>query len=335
MIMNITKPRSAGMAAMALAIVTAFALLIPEPARSAETSVAASLPQPIPQKSFAAPEQAFAALADALKAGDRKTLAAILGPHGTALLHSGDAVEDWQRIENFIAAYAEKHSVVGAGQGRATLVLGDAAWVMPIPAVEGAHGWTLDPAAGASEILARRIGQNELSAIEVARGIVDAQREYASISHDARGACEYAARFRSSKGKRDGLYWETRAGEPFSPLGPFVAQATSEGHGRTPPRAPYHGYYFRLLTAQGKDAAGGARSYAVNGRLIGGFALVAYPAQHGNSGIMTFIVNHDGVVYEKDLGANTSAAARAITAYNPDASWARVTAPPQTSQLDR
>ena len=196
---------------------------------------------------------------------------------------------------NFIAAYAEKHDVVGEANGRATLVLGDAAWVMPIPAVESARGWTLDAAAGATEILARRIGQNELSAIEVARGIVDAQREYASVSHDGRGAREYAARFSSSKGKHDGLYWKTRAGEPFSPLGPFVAQATSEGYGKTNPRAAYHGYYFRLLTAQGKDAPGGARSYAVNGSLIGGFALVAYPARYGSSGIMTFIVNHDGV----------------------------------------
>jgi hypothetical protein len=287
------------------------------------------------QKSFAAPEQAFDALADALRAGDRKTLAAILGQRGTTLLHSGDPVQDKQRKENFIAAYAEKHSVVGDGLGRATLVLGDAAWVMPIPAVEGAHGWTLDAAAGATEILARRIGQNELSAIEVSRAIVDAQCEYASESRGSRGTLEYAARFSSSKGKHDGLYWKARAGEPFSPLGPFVAQATSAGDGKTTPRAPYHGYYFKLLTAQGKDAPGGARSYAANGRLIGGFALVAYPARYGGSGIMTFIVNHDGVVHEKDLGENTSAAARAINAYNPDASWTRVTAAPLASQANR
>jgi hypothetical protein len=206
---------------------------------------------------------------------------------------------------------------------------------MPIPAIEGAHGWTLDTAAGATEIMARRIGQNELSAIEVARAIVDAQREYASVSHDARSTREYAARFSSSKGRHDGLYWKTRAGEPFSPLGPFVAQATSEGYGRTNPRAPYHGYYFRLLTAQGENAPGGARSYAVNGGLIGGFALVAYPARYGSSGIKTFIVNHDGVVYEKDLGANTSAAAKAITAYNPDASWTAVAAAPLPPRANR
>jgi hypothetical protein len=197
---------------------------------------------------------------------------------------------------------------------------------MPVPAIEGAHGWTLDAAAGATEILARRIGQNELSAIEVARAIVDAQREYACESHDASGTRAYAARFNSHLGRHDGLYWKTPAGEPFSPLGPFVAQATSEGYGKTGPRVPYHGYYFRLLTAQGRDAPGGARSYVVNGSLIGGFALVAYPARHGSSGIMTFIVNHDGVVYEKDLGVNTTAAATASTAYNPDASWTRVAA---------
>jgi hypothetical protein len=310
----------------------AFALSMPGPARSADVRVASAQ---LPQASFSTPEEAFDALADALKAGDRTTLAAILGPRGRALLHSGDPVEDQQRNQNFIAAYAEKHSVVEDGPGRATLVLGDVAWVMPIPAIEGARGWTLDTAAGATEILARRIGQNELSAIEVARAIVDAQREYASVSHDSRGTREYAARFSSSKGRHDGLYWKTRAGEPFSPLGPFVAQATSEGYGKANPRAPYHGYYFRLLTAQGRDAPGGARSYAVNGGLIGGFALVAYPARRGSSGMMTFIVNHDGVVYEKDLGANTSAAAKAITAYNPDASWTRVTAAPESSTANR
>jgi hypothetical protein len=304
----------------------AIALSIPAPARSADAGVPARHEKPLPQKSFPTPEQAFDKLAAALRAGDRKTLAAILGPRGAALLHSGDPVEDRQRTQNFLAAYAAKHSVISDGPGRATLALGDDAWIMPVPAIEGAHGWTLDAAAGATEILARRIGQNELSAIEVARAIVDAQREYACESHDASGTRAYAARFNSHQGRHDGLYWKTPAGEPFSPLGPFVAQATSEGYGKTGPRVPYHGYYFRLLTAQGRDAPGGARSYVVNGSLIGGFALVAYPARHGSSGIMTFIVNHDGVVYEKDLGVNTTAAATAITAYNPDASWTRVAA---------
>ena len=260
--MNTTKTRSAGMAATALALATAFALSMPGPARSAEARAASTQTQSMPQKSFAAPEQAFDALSDALKAGDRKTIATILGPRGAALLHSGDRVEDRQRNENFIAAYAEKHSVVRDGQGRATLVLGDAAWVMPIPAVEGAHGWTLDAAAGEREILARRIGQNELSAIEVARGIADAQREYASVSHDDRGTREYAARFSSSKGRRDGLYWETRAGEPSSPLGPFVARGNERRVRKTEPARPIR-YDFRLLHAQGKDAPRGARSYAV------------------------------------------------------------------------
>ncbi len=304
----------------------AIALSIPAPARSADAGAPARHEKPLPQKSFPTPEQAFDKLAAALRAGDRKTLAAILGPRGVALLHSGDPVEDRQRTQNFLAAYAAKHSVISDGPGRATLALGDDAWIMPVPAIEGAHGWTLDAAAGATEILARRIGENELSAIEVARAIVDAQREYACESHDASGTRAYAARFNSHQGRHDGLYWKTPAGEPFSPLGPFVAQATSEGYGKTGPRVPYHGYYFRLLTAQGRDAPGGARSYVVNGSLIGGFALVAYPARHGSSGIMTFIVNHAGVVYEKDLGVNTTAAATAITAYNPDASWTRVAA---------
>jgi hypothetical protein len=324
--MNNTRSRSLWMASTALAIAVGFALSIPGPARGADAGVAAAYDQLLPQKSFPTPEQAFDKLAAALRAGDHKTLAAILGPRGAALLHSGDLVEDRQRTQNFLAAYAAKHSVMSDGPGRATLALGDDAWIMPVPAIEGAHGWTLDAAAGVQEILARRIGQNELSAIEVARAIVDAQHEYACETHDASGIRAYAARFNSRQGRHDGLYWKTPAGEPFSPLGPFVAQATSEGYAKTGPRVPYHGYYFRLLIAQGRDAPGGARSYVVNGSLIGGFALVAYPARHGSSGIMTFIVNHDGVVYEKDLGVNTTAAATAITAYNPDASWTRVAA---------
>jgi len=208
------------------------------------------------------------------------------------------------------------------GDAKATLIVGSEDWPMPIPAVKGASGWTLDTAAGSRELLARRIGKNELEAIEVVRAVVDAQRDYTSEDRNADGVREYARKFASSPGKKDGLYWPTKEGEPPSPLGDLVAKASSEGYGgKKGAQTPYHGYYYRLLTAQGKDAKGGALNYVVQGRMIGGFAVVAYPAQYSSSGIMTFIVDNDGTVYQKDLGANTTAVARAMKTYNPDSSW--------------
>ena len=271
------------------------------------------------QKTFDAPEALFQALADAAKAKDRKTLIALLGPSGEPLMHSGDAVSDQQHGERFASEYADKHSITTEG-AKATLLVGKEDWPMPIPAVKGAHGWTLDSSAGAREILARRIGQNELDAIKIAQAIVDAEQDYSSEDRNADGLRDYAAKFISTTGKKDGLYWPTNANEPPSPLGPLVAFAAAEGYKRSK-GAPFHGYHFRLLTAQGKDAPGGARNYLVHGRLLGGFAVVAYPALYGNSGIMTFIANQDGAVYEKDLGANTSALAQGMNAYNPDKSW--------------
>ena len=290
------------------------------PAKSAKaTSAKASSAQ----KAFATPDEAFQALADAAKADDQKSLAALLGPGGTGVVRSGDAVQDKASAARFAASYAEKHSVATEGDAKATLVVGKDDWPLPIPAVKGASGWKLDAKAGAREILARRIGQNELQAIQVMRAVVDAQHDYSSEDHDANGLRDYARKFISTKGKRDGLYWPTKEGEPPSPLGPLVGEATAEGYGGVK-GAPYHGYYYRLLTAQGKDAKGGARNYLVRGNLLGGFAVVAYPAIYDNSGIMTFIVNQDGVVYQKDLGENTASAAKAMKTYNPDKSWTEV-----------
>jgi hypothetical protein len=277
------------------------------------------------QKAYAAPEELFQALADAAKTNDSKALVSLLGAQGDSLVNSGDAVRDKQSAENFAASYADKHSITKDGDARATLVVGKDDWPMPIPAVKGPRGWTLDTSAGAKEILARRIGQNELDTIQVAQAMVDAERDYASEDRNADGLREYTAKFISSPGKKDGLYWPTKEGEPPSPLGPLAAEAAGEGYkGKQGTPTPFHGYYYRLLTAQGKDAQGGARSYIANGRMIGGFALVAYPAIYGNSGIMTFIVNHDGVVYEKDLGPNTVALAKAMKTYNPDSTWKAV-----------
>jgi hypothetical protein len=275
------------------------------------------------QKVFATPDEAFQALADAAKANDSKTLAALLGPAGTSVVKSGDSVQDKANAERFAADYADKHSIEKQGDAKATLVVGKNDWPMPIPAVKGAKGWTLDAKAGERELLARRIGKNELDAIQVVRAVVDAQHDYSNEDHNANGLRDYARKFVSTKGKKDGLYWPTKAGEPQSPLGPLVGEATAEGYGGTK-NAPYHGYYFRMITAQGKDAPGGARNYLVRGNLLGGFAVVAYPAAYGNSGIMTFIANQDGNVYQKDLGDNTAAAAKAIKAYNPDKSWTLV-----------
>jgi len=292
---------------------------------TADAANAPAKPKAPAQKAFATPDEAFQALADAAKANDSKTLAALLGPAGSSLIHSGDAVQDKRSAAQFAADYAEKHSIEKQSDAKAMLVVGKDDWPLPIPAVKGAKGWTLDTGAGARELLARRIGQNELDAIQIMRAIVDAELDYAGEDRNGDGLLDYAGKFISTKGKKDGLYWPTKEGEPQSPLGPLVGEAAAEGYqGKGAKGAPYHGYHFRLLTAQGKGAPGGARSYVVRGRLLGGFAVVAYPAIYGNSGIMTFIVNQDGTVYEKDLGEKTTAMAKAMRAYNPDQSWAIV-----------
>jgi hypothetical protein len=278
------------------------------------------------QKSFATPEEAVKAAIAAAKNNDDKELLAIYGPQATELLFSGDAVADKQRRERFLAAYDEKVSIASEGESRIVKV-GNSEWPYPIPLVKKGEGWVFDTDKGREEILNRRIGQNELDAIQVALAYVDAQREFATKDRSRDGLLEYAQKFRSDPGKKNGLYWEAKAGEAQSPLGPLVADARSQGYG--PNKAsdkpvPYRGYYYRILTAQGKDAPGGAYSYIVKAKMIGGFALVAYPAEYGNSGLMTFIVNHDGKVFQKDLGKNTAAAATAMKEYNPDKTWMEV-----------
>src|SRR5262249_35330327 len=318
-IMNIAFGRALLMAAA----FGAAALLIATTAAAADKPAAkAASGKPAAQKAFATPEEAFQALADAAKANDTKALAALLGPNDKDLVGSGDPVADKAARERFPADYAAKHAVTKDSDAKATLAVGNDDWPMPSPAVKGAKGWTLNASAGRRELLARRIGKNELDAIEVMRAVVDAQRDYTSEDRDANGVREYAAKFLSSPGKKDGLYWPTKEGEPPSPLGPLVVKASSEGYkGKSGTPTPYHGYYFRMLTAQGKDAKGGALNYVVQGRMIGGFGVVAYPAQYDSSGIMSFIVNADGTVYQKDLGTNTAGVAKAMQTYNPDSSW--------------
>jgi hypothetical protein len=273
------------------------------------------------QKTFASLDEAVNALVAALRAADRKALVEILGPQGNPLVWSGDDVADRAAFQRFTAEYDRAHRLEGGG-GKVVLYVGEDDFPFPIPLVPDGPRWLWDTDAGDDELLNRRIGENELSTIQVCLAYVDAQREYYSRGQ---GLLEYAQRLDSTKGKHDGLYWETRPGEPESPLGPLVARARAAGYPLPPPRgpAPYHGYFYRILLAQGPDAPGGAYDFVVRGHMIGGFALVAYPASYGASGIMTFIVNQDGVVYQKDLGPKTAQAANAMKTYNPDKAWAQ------------
>ncbi len=276
------------------------------------------------QKTFSSAEEAVKAAMAAAKNNDDKELLAIFGPTAKELLFSGDAVADRERRAQFLAAYDEKNRLATEG-GNTILIVGKQEWPFPIPVVKKGQTWVFDTEKGRQEILNRRIGANELFTIQTCLAIVDAQREYAIRYHDGdkSGLLEYAQKFASDPGKRNGLYWETKAGEPESPLGPMVAEARGEGYQRKPAGTPipYHGYYYRILTAQGKNAPGGAYSYLVKGKMIGGFAVVAYPAEYENSGVMTFIVNYEGKVFQKNLGKNSVAIAKAMKEYNPDSTW--------------
>jgi hypothetical protein len=280
------------------------------------------------QKSFESLDEAVNALVGAIRAADRKALVEILGPGGGPLVSSGDDVADRAAFQRFTAAYDRAHRLEGGG-GRVVLYVGDDDFPFPIPLVPAGPRWVWDTDAGDDELLTRRIGRNELSVIQVCQAYVDAQREYYSRRT---GLLEYAQRLESTTGKQDGLYWPMRPGEPQSPLGPLVAQARAAGY-PLPPRGgpvPYHGYFYRILFAQGPDAPGGAYDYLVRGHMIGGFALVAYPASYGVSGIMTFVVNQDGIVHQKDLGPKTAQLANAMKAYNPGAGWTKADAASST-----
>ncbi len=279
------------------------------------------------QRTFASTGDAVTALIEAAKSGDKPALLAILGRDGKALISSGDETADRLARERFVQSYQDANQLTMVSDAKATLSVGKDDWPFPIPLVKGASGWRFDTAAGKEEILNRRIGQNELDVIQVCLAYVDAQREYYLRNASGGSLLEYAQKLASAAGKRDGLYWEAKPGEEPSPLGPLVATARRAGYSAGKPGGgpiPYHGYYYRILTAQGKDAPGGAYDYLARGHMIGGFALVAYPAQYASSGVMTFIVNHDGVMYQKDLGPDTSAIAQAMTRFNPDASWKKV-----------
>lgn len=275
------------------------------------------------QKTFADPQTAVQSLLSAAKKGDTAELLTIFGPEGGEILSSGDPIADKNNREAFVVALEQKWTLQDYNNSK-ELVIGYEEWPFPVPLVQESYGWRFDTAAGKQEVLARRIGRNELAAIGVCQTYLIAQKEYASEGRDGKPAGIYAQKVRSDPGKHDGLYWATTTpGEKRSPLGDLAAQAESQGYA-TPTTAgprPFNGYYFRILTEQGKDARGGAKSYLVNGEMKDGFALIAYPAEYGNSGIMTFIVNQDGIIHEADLGDHTAKIAGDIKSYNPDSNW--------------
>jgi len=275
-------------------------------------------------RTFVSPDAAATTLVDAAKADNREAMLAIFGPESKDIIYSGDAAEDKAQFEGFVADYETTHRWRNLDNGDELLITGTDNKTFPIPLKKNASGqWYFDTAAGRQEILARRIGRNEIAAIDVCAAIAGAQMQYFSTPHD--GAKQYAQKFISDDGKQDGLYWPSPEGQPRSPLGPLVAYATSEGFKLKPgSHEPFHGYYFQMLDKQGSGGKGGAKNYIVNARMTDGFAVLAYPAQYGDSGIMTFTVNQNGVVYEKDLGKTTDEVAKAITAFNPDKTWKAV-----------
>jgi hypothetical protein len=273
------------------------------------------------QQAFKTPDEAASALVAAAKTSDTKAIATVLGPDGDAIVSSGDEVADATTRQKFVAAYEAKHQISIEGKNKAIMVIGDKDYPLPIPIVREDGMWRFDTAAGREEILARRIGRNELDAIQACLAYVDAQNDYADKDRTGAGRGVYAQRIVSSFGKRDGLYWPTSQGEEPSPLGELVAEATAQGYRVGSGRSPFHGYYFKILTKQGAAAPGGVLDYVVRGKMIGGFALVAYPAVYKNSGVMTFIVNHAGTVYQKDLGPDTTKLAGKMTSFNPDKTW--------------
>jgi len=280
--------------------------------------VTRSMAQQPGQKTFASPEAASNALMLAAQSNDEKTMLDILGPDGKQIVSSGDAAEDADNRANFVHSYKEMHRLVKEPDGTTALYIGAKNWPTPIPLVNKGDSWYFDTEAGKKEILYRRIGRNEISTIRVCQELVAAQREYYATHHN-----EYAQKIFSDEGQHNGLFWKAAEGEAQSPIGPLVASAAARGFskGQDGAPTPYLGYYYLVLTHQGKHSPGGAKSYIVNGKMTEGFAFVAYPAEYGSSGIMTFIVNQDGVVYQKDLGEKTDIVAQAMKEYKINPSW--------------
>lgn len=281
-------------------------------------------PEKAPTSVFASPDDAGNALLAAAKSGDQNALLAIFGPDSKQVIYSGDAVQDKNAADTFVRGYGVMHRWRSAPDGGQILLVGVDNFPFPIPLKKNRDGkWFFDTAAGKDEVLNRRIGRNELAIIEVCGAVADAQEEYFARLHDGEKTKQYAAKFISDPGKQNGLYWKSADGQPVSPLGPLAASAASEGYSAKPEggHTAFHGYYFRMLKGQSDKAPGGAKDYAVDGNMTDGFAFLAYPAEYGNSGVMTFMINQDGVLLQKDLGKSTQETAIAMTEFNPDAGW--------------
>jgi len=307
---------------IALAIATALGI---SPAAAADEATQQVAPAAkAKQQTYASPEDAAQALYAAVKSDDVKSIYQVLGPGSAKLVYTGDPVADHQMRDRFVAAYDKALKIEKDGDAKALLLIGEHEFPFPFPLIKSSSGWRFDARAGADEIVNRRIGENELFAIKFCLAYGDAQREYAEFDRDGDGLLEYAQKFKSSEGKRDGLFWPTAEGEPPAPLGPLAAQAKREGYSKSDDKPiPYHGYFYRILTGQGKDAPGGAYDYLVKGNMIGGYALIAYPAKWGVSGVMSFMCSHDGVVYQKNLGAESATVANKIKLFNPGADWSK------------
>jgi len=309
--------------------VAILAALLAAAAGSAAPAQAADPPKPTAaaaaaQQHFASPEAAVSALVAAARTGDKTALLSILGAEAKPILDSGDPVADKEGLERFVESYEAAHELE-KGDDRVELSTGKDRWPFPIPIVKEKAGWVFDTEEGDEEILARRIGRNERFTIQTVLAVVDAQREYYERNPAKDALLHYAQRFLSSEGKRDGLYFPTKEGEEESPLGELIGEAREEGYKREGGKpTAFHGYYYRMLEAQGPHAPDGAYGYLVDGKMLGGFAVLAFPATWDNSGIMTFMVNQDGVVYEKDLGDETAKLAPAIRSFDPDKSWKKV-----------
>jgi hypothetical protein len=288
------------------------------------TTLLSPLSIALAQQGYKTPQEAVDALVASAKIDDQKAALVVLGRDGEDIISSGDKVSDNAVRQRFIASYDAKHQIAMDGDNKATLVIGDNDYPFPIPLVKKVGLWSFDTENGRREILFRRIGHNELNAIQTTLAYVDAQNEYADKDRTGAGAGVYAQRFVSETGKKDGLYWPTAQGEEESPLGELFAAASRQGYRADQDRQPYHGYHYKILTRQGPAAPGGVADYVVKSKMIGGFALVAYPDEYRNSGVMTFMVNHQGTVFQKDLGPDTEKIAEAMTSFNPDKTWTKV-----------
>jgi len=306
-----TQPKHEKVRTMSLQIPSSFKTL------AAAIVMALAAGTSFAQKAFPTPDAAAQAFVDALSRSDVEALRTVLGPDWRRFVPAGTV--DQEDVYEFLGAWAKQHKVVLEQPDKALLAAGTGDWTLPVPIVKSAAGWRFDPKAGVDAMRSRRIGRNELNAMQAALAYFDAQKEYAQKDRDGNGVLEYAQKFVSAPGKHDGLYWPDATGQDESPLGPLYAgQRAGEG---------YHGYHFKIIKAQGKDAPGGAYDYVIGNRMRGGFALVAWPIQYGETGVMSFMVSHDGKVYERDLGPGSDAAARAMTRFNPDSSWRKVDVP--------